>query len=1075
MSPADCAMEMAQVRDDIRSQLFEVAAYLEIAAVGGNDDDSVLKPTIEQWRLDLKESTVVLESQHMAGGFKFDSYFNLEAIKKMMFQRIWSEGFQVDDEGVKATTTRYFAGERIRLKARFIEGVISRVKSNGTFDIKFDDHTFQRSVKESQIEKSQTTKETTGLTKDSTSLTKCCYENSALEFFLALNNPVLKVATIIEKISKKSLSEATAMSIESLIKSSSERAEDFHLNACSSDGREDEVRLMLVLLRPTNMGPRFIPSKSFVGLKNGYVWMDGHEHPAGIAAIEYQNKCLEDLKRRKKERRKDRKEQRNAAPAPQTVMLDPIADEHKERAPRGSIDGVSDLDIEKASLQQKVLDRYMSFVSSNVATVPESISGYWRVDPIMLEEYSTSSSTSSTTPPWYSITGMTGANDKYAVVDWSYINDAALVPKRTPRWRCVNSNGVGLRNSKQVDDRCNPELVVKKNQIVDGELEDGGWIRWVDTMNPARHGKYMPFLHPNGSKEELFTPLSSNSPSLRSTLEFAKHGLLQKMLPGDRLDLHVYVGQEDQRVSIESPLDSMHALNAFSLAMKEELFTDKGPINLKTDYWRQSSIGTKPSDITFNRTKRNIAIWNLKVTLDSLPSEKIEMNPLDHANSFNQEQLDRLREGAISSASKYMRVPESWAEMMLETYDFEPQTLLELWETGEQGERKVCTETGIPYRKLAQARALMGEESEESEESEEREESDEMTKNTSEDDEMGPRGETKAAGGARRFRVNSQSLRVPTFEKEDAMDEGKSSVTSAAAAAAPPPPPPPTNADTFGNDPKGRATFALVSGSTDGAIRAMLKKDFGLGMGKAQRVLSAAKKIHKQLATSSPSPQCVVCYSEDFTCLTSLGCGHLLCPDCWQMHIDNALLSGGSKNMLRIMCPMASECNMRVPFDVIEEYGSERAIALRQRFALRQFVGDQMVLKKCPGVGCESVIERMRRRDADKLRQRSVQHVIAFDGCYCDSNLHFFCFECGNLPHDPVSCAVFDKWNDVVLQQTGIDPRNGLTNQSAVDKLSEAWVTKNTKPCTKCGEGIMKMDGCNHMTCVKCKHQWCWM
>ena len=90
MSPADRAMEMAQVRDDIRSQLFEVAAYLEIAAVGGNDDDSVLTPTIEQWRLDFKESTVILESQHMAGGFKFDSYFNLEAIKKMMLKKFYS-------------------------------------------------------------------------------------------------------------------------------------------------------------------------------------------------------------------------------------------------------------------------------------------------------------------------------------------------------------------------------------------------------------------------------------------------------------------------------------------------------------------------------------------------------------------------------------------------------------------------------------------------------------------------------------------------------------------------------------------------------------------------------------------------------------------------------------------------------------------------------------------------------------------------------------------------------------------------------------------------------------------------
>ena len=39
----------AVVLDDIRSQLFEVVAYLRNAAVGGNDD-SVLTPTIEQWR-----------------------------------------------------------------------------------------------------------------------------------------------------------------------------------------------------------------------------------------------------------------------------------------------------------------------------------------------------------------------------------------------------------------------------------------------------------------------------------------------------------------------------------------------------------------------------------------------------------------------------------------------------------------------------------------------------------------------------------------------------------------------------------------------------------------------------------------------------------------------------------------------------------------------------------------------------------------------------------------------------------------------------------------------------------------
>lgn len=220
---------------------------------------------------------------------------------------------------------------------------------------------------------------------------------------------------------------------------------------------------------------------------------------------------------------------------------------------------------------------------------------------------------------------------------------------------------------------------------------------------------------------------------------------------------------------------------------------------------------------------------------------------------------------------------------------------------------------------------------------------------------------------------------------------------------------------------------------------------------------------------------CVVCYCEDPN-LTSLGCGHLLCPDCWKAHIDTSILSGGSNRnkVLRVMCPM-TPCPMRVPFDLIEQYGDERAIALRSRFALRSFVDSRVVLKPCPGVGCEDVIERMRRKDADELKRISAEHVISFNGCYCDTNLHFFCFECGQLPHDPVSCAMFEKWCDIVTMQTGIDPRNGSSDQSAIDKLSEAWVSKNTRPCTKCQSPVMKQDGCNHMTCGKCRHQWCWM
>jgi hypothetical protein len=53
-----------------------------------------------------------------------------------------------------------------------------------------------------------------------------------------------------------------------------------------------------------------------------------------------------------------------------------------------------------------------------------------------------------------------------------------------------------------------------------------------------------------------------------------------------------------------------------------------------------------------------------------------------------------------------------------------------------------------------------------------------------------------------------------------------------------------------------------VSGSKDGEIRKMLKKKFGLGMGKAQKVLSAAKKLQKLLAPPLlPPPPTVECAS----------------------------------------------------------------------------------------------------------------------------------------------------------------------------------------------------------------------
>ncbi|CAF1645251.1 unnamed protein product, partial [Adineta ricciae] len=39
---------------------------------------------------------------------------------------------------------------------------------------------------------------------------------------------------------------------------------------------------------------------------------------------------------------------------------------------------------------------------------------------------------------------------------------------------------------------------------------------------------------------------------------------------------------------------------------------------------------------------------------------------------------------------------------------------------------------------------------------------------------------------------------------------------------------------------------------------------------------------------------------------------------------------------------------------------------------------------------------------------------------------------------------------------------------------SERWINGNTKACPKCHAHIEKNEGCDHMTCAKCKHEFCW-
>ncbi|KAI2495836.1 ariadne-1 [Fragilaria crotonensis] len=120
-----------------------------------------------------------------------------------------------------------------------------------------------------------------------------------------------------------------------------------------------------------------------------------------------------------------------------------------------------------------------------------------------------------------------------------------------------------------------------------------------------------------------------------------------------------------------------------------------------------------------------------------------------------------------------------------------------------------------------------------------------------------------------------------------------------------------------------------------------------------------------------------------------------------------------------------------------------------ENYQLRSFVESNTLTRWCPGRGCERVAIAS---SASALEQ---------DGkvANCDACSTSFCLVCGEEPHSPCNCKELAVWNEK------------CRNESETAN----WILANTKACPKCISRIEKNQGCNHMTCQKCKFEFCWI
>jgi hypothetical protein len=204
----------------------------------------------------------------------------------------------------------------------------------------------------------------------------------------------------------------------------------------------------------------------------------------------------------------------------------------------------------------------------------------------------------------------------------------------------------------------------------------------------------------------------------------------------------------------------------------------------------------------------------------------------------------------------------------------------------------------------------------------------------------------------------------------------------------------------------------------------------------------------KSVSSDSTTSSCPICYEDQLSAsqLFAMPCGHTFCKPCWNDFVQTAVADGPS--CIRTTCPEAS-CKEVVTDQEVQQVAPMEMVQKFQLYQLRAFVDSSALTRWCPGRGCDKI--------ASAKNELALEHEG--HGVHCTSCQAYFCLRCGQEPHRPCTCAFLQKW----LEK--------CRNESETAN----WILANTKPCPRCSSRIEKNQGCNHMTCQRCKFEFCWI
>ncbi len=198
--------------------------------------------------------------------------------------------------------------------------------------------------------------------------------------------------------------------------------------------------------------------------------------------------------------------------------------------------------------------------------------------------------------------------------------------------------------------------------------------------------------------------------------------------------------------------------------------------------------------------------------------------------------------------------------------------------------------------------------------------------------------------------------------------------------------------------------------------------------------MELADLFAKELKVLDPLRMCNICLDEKSSPeFSTLGCNHEFCTTCLDKFIKTACKDHSTA---ALRCPIVA-CKKTIENKDFPKITDAQSIAKLEEIQLQEWIIKQPGAKQCPTPECKYAFI------ADGSNQK--QNI------QCPRCKEHYCSHCLINHPKQISCE-----------------------DANPERASDTWKNAHTKPCPQCKAPIEKNEGCLHMTCQACHHEFCW-